>query len=103
MGGKGSKPKHVLHYHRMEENTLWLFYPAKEEYLCYPVYSKSGPFFFGSLETVSVPSLNAIYIIGGSGLRSTPEYTFKDDPFNARLGDKGLEDKPLKYTVRHSF
>lgn len=102
MGGKGSKPKHMLHYHRIEENTLWLFYPSKEEYVCYPVHTKSGPFFFGSLETVSVPNLNAIFVIGGAGLRSVPDYSVKDDPFNARLGNRGLEEKAPSYTVSFS-
>lgn len=103
MGGKGSKPKHVLHYHRIEENTLWLFYPEKEQYVCYPVQSKTGPFFFGNLETVSVPSLNTIFVVGGAGLRSVPDYSIKENPFNARLGEKGIEIKPSSHKVRISI
>jgi hypothetical protein len=91
MGNKQPKEKHMLHYHRMDENCLWVFYPDNEQYMCYPVHSQAGPFFFGSLETVSVPNLNSIFVIGGSELSRMPDYSFKNNPFNAVLGENGLQ------------
>lgn len=103
MGNKQAKPKHMLHYHRMDENCLWVFYPENEQYMCYPVNSQAGPFFFGSLETVSVPSMNSIFVIGGSELSRMPDYSFREDPLNAVLGEGGLEVNGKKLVRFYSF
>lgn len=66
MGGKQSKSdKHLLHYHRPDENKLWLYMPNNEKFRCFPVYYQGSPFFFGGLESISVPPLGAIFVIGG--------------------------------------
>jgi len=98
MGNKQPKAKHILHFHRLDENKLWLFYPESESYSCYPVYNQNGPFFFGNLETVGVPSLNSIFIIGGTGFRAQPQFIYTEDPFNARMGEDGYE-MPGNHTV----
>lgn len=74
--GKSSqkKEKHLLHYNKLDENKLWVFYPRSEKYECYPVFREEKPFFFGNLETVSIASKNRIYIIGGSYFKEQPEY-----------------------------
>lgn len=86
MGNKQPKHKHLLHYHRTDENKLWVFYPDSEIYTCFPVYSTKGPFFFANYETISIPSLNAIYVVGGSGFQGEPTYSMTEDPFNAKMG-----------------
>lgn len=85
------KPKHVLHYHRLEENKLWLFYPDSEMYNCFAIHTKAGPFFFGDMETIGIPSANAIFVIGGSGFRTIPQFVWTENPFNARMGNDGDE------------
>ena len=81
MGNKKVKPEsHILHYHRLDENKLWVFYPRSEKYDCFPVFSQTGPFFFGNLETVSVPHINRVYIIGGTGFKKMPDFTVGSDP-----------------------
>lgn len=87
------KPKHVLHYHRLDENKLWLFYPDTEMYNCFAAHTNTGPFFFGDMETIGVPSANAIFVIGGSGFRTVPQFTWTENPFNARMGTDGDDDK----------
>lgn len=80
MGNKGSgSEKHLLHYHKLDENKLWVFYPRNENYAVYPVFTETGPFFFGNLETISVPSLNRIYVVGGTGFKKMPEFTTGDN------------------------
>lgn len=82
MGNKKAKPEgHILHYHRLDENKLWVFYPSNERYDCFPVFTEDEvPFFFGNLETVSVPYMNRIFIIGGTGFKSMPQFTIGGDP-----------------------
>jgi len=66
MGGKqGKSEKHMLHYHRPDENKLWLYLPNREVFKCYPCFMKDIPFFFGGVETISVPPLGAIFVVGG--------------------------------------
>lgn len=82
MGGGGSKIGHLLHYHKPDENKLWVFHPKSEKFLCYPVFMETGPFFFGSLETISIPSLNSIFVIGGSTYRTNPDHQRIDEMDN---------------------
>jgi hypothetical protein len=74
-GSKAAKKEdHIMHYHKMDENKLWVFYPSSELYECYPVFRDEKPFFFGNLETVSIPQLSRVYIIGGSYFKSVPDF-----------------------------
>lgn len=66
MGTGGSKSEtHYLHYHRPDENKLWLYAPVRETLKCYSVRKEEHPFFFGGLESISVPDLGAVFVIGG--------------------------------------
>lgn len=81
MGSAKAKPeKHILHYHKLDENKLWVFFPSEELYKVYPVFTETGPFFFGNLETISIPGMNRVYIIGGTGFKKMPEYTAGVNP-----------------------
>lgn len=81
MGNKKATPeKHILHYHKLDENKLWVFYPSTEYYDCFPVFFQEKPFFFGNLETVSIPGVNRVYIVGGSGFKRMPEFSQGGDP-----------------------
>lgn len=86
MGNSGSQVGHLLHFHKMDENKLWVFQPKTEKFLCYPVFRESGPFFFGSFETISIPNLNYIFVIGGSTYRAPPEHVNIDE-YERRLVD----------------
>lgn len=66
MGAKNAKADaHVLHYHKADENKLWMYFPSAEKFRCYPVMYKGTPFFFGGLETISVPAAGAVFVVGG--------------------------------------
>ena len=66
MGGGSSKiDKHVLHHHRPKDNRLWMYMPNQELFKCYSVFKGNHPLFFGGLETVMVPDLGAVFVIGG--------------------------------------
>ena len=66
MGIAGSKSdKHFLHYHRTDENKLWLYTPNQETFKCYSIFKDEHPFFFGGLETISVPEMGAVFTVGG--------------------------------------
>lgn len=79
--GKKESPKesHFLHFHRLDENRLWVFYPRSEMYDCFPVFADDQPFFFGNLETIGVPKANRIYIIGGHWFKQNPTYRTSGD------------------------
>ena len=68
------KETYILHYHRLDENRLWVFYPKYESYDCYPVLHGTNPFFFGNLETISIPHYNRIYIVGGQWFKQQPSF-----------------------------
>lgn len=76
--GSGKKENHIVHYHKLDENKLWVFYPSSELYECYPVFIGDQPFFFGNLETVSVSKKNRIYIVGGTYFKESPKYRLND-------------------------
>lgn len=66
MGAGSSKlEKHILQYYRPEENKLWMYMPNQELFKCYSVFKDEYPFFFGALESVVVPDVGAIFLIGG--------------------------------------
>ena len=89
--GHSSKPQHLLHFHRTHLNKLWVFQPKTETFSCFPVFKESGPFFFGNMETISVPPLNTIFVIGGSG--------FSEDPKHQRLDD--YADRPIEVITHY--
>lgn len=78
-GNSSSKEGHLLHFHKSHENKLWTFFSQTETFSCFPVFRDNGPFFFGNLETISVPPINTIFVVGGSGFRENPEHQRLDD------------------------
>lgn len=89
MGNKGSKAAkkedHLLHYHKLDENKLWVFYPSSEKYECYPVFREEEPFFFGNLETISVPQMSRIYIVGGSYFKQVPKFAANTEHLKLKM------------------
>ena len=68
MGWAQSKnDSHMLHYYKKNENKLWIFEPFHERFYCFPCFMENGPFFFGGIESISVPREDCIYFIGGMG------------------------------------
>ena len=73
--GKFSK-NHVLHFHKPDENRIYLFDTNYERLFCYPVYKEYRPFFFGGMETISIPKRQCLYIIGGLEVKEDAKYVF---------------------------
>lgn len=66
MGAGSSKlDKHILQHHRPNENKLWMYMPNQELFKCYSVSKEGVPFFFGALESVVVPDVGAVFVMGG--------------------------------------
>lgn len=82
----------MLHNHRLDENRLWLFVPSTEKYSCFPVFTETGPFFFGNLETISVPSMSRVYVVGGTGFKKQPE--FSNTPVSEELSKYQRKEEP---------
>lgn len=93
MGLGGSKlDKHIQHYHRPDENKLWMYAPTKETLKCYSVRKGENPFFFGGLQSISVPDLGAIFVIGGLWADDTQ---VNDLIKKYRLGEVSSNDVPF--------
>ena len=101
MGGSSSRfsKKYVLHFHKPDENRLYLFDTNYERLYCYPVYKDYKPFFFGGLETINIPKRQCIFLIGGLQIKDKAKYIF----IKPRKPEDGAFDNTNTPRLRGNF
>ena len=90
MGGQSSRfsRKHVLHFHKPEENRIYLFDTHYERLFSYPLYKEYKPFFFGGMESINIPQRQCVLIIGGLEVSDKAKYVY----IKPKKPEEGLRD-----------
>jgi hypothetical protein len=98
--GKFSK-SHILHFHKPDENRIYLFDTHYERLFSYPIYKEFKPFFFGGMETINIPKRQCIYIIGGLEVKEDAKFVYikPKKPEEGLMGTKNTPRLKGKVTL----